>query len=182
VTVGELVFVAAALIVLGVAIFLVQRSARLVARLRRRGRAGEVLASTGRAVDLELDHVLRRVEAVRTEQMAPAEIVTLLSEAVDSVGTAADRAKSLSVPPEADELRSAFVAELMHASRALETLLDACLDLEGTTHDQRRQRAQGSLKWGQLNLIRARQTLVEHSVAAASLAHNGSGEWRTSRI
>ena len=181
-TLGELVFVVAAVVALGLAIFVIQRSARLVARLRRRGRAGEVLASTGRAVDLELDHVLRRVEAVRTEQMAPAEIVTLLSEAVDSVGAAASRAKSISVPPEAEELRSAFVAELMHSSRALETLLDACLDLEGTTQDERRQRAQGSLKWGQLNLIRARQSLVEHSVAAASLARNGNGEWRASRI
>jgi hypothetical protein len=70
----------------------------------------------------------------------------------------------------------------MHSSSALETLLDACLELEGTTQDDRRQRAQASLKWGQLNLIRARQSLVEHSVEAASMARGNGRDWRPSRI
>ena len=181
-TTGELIFVAAAVAILGISIFVIQRSARLLSRLRRRGRAGEVLANLGRSVDLELELVLRRVEAVRTEQIAPAEIVTLLSETVDSVGAAGQRAKSLSVTPGVELLRDAFVAEFMHSSRALESLLDACLELEGTTQDERRQRAQASLKWGQLNLIRARESLVEHSVEAASLARSGNRGWRPSRI
>lgn len=181
-TLGEWILVALGVVVLGIALLVVQRLARILARLRRRGRAGEVLATTGRTVDLELELVLRRVEAVRTEQIAPAEIVTLLSEAADQVGAAGQRAKSLTVPPEAESLRDAFVAELMHSSSALETLLDACLELEGTTQDDRRQRAQASLKWGQLNLIRARQSLVEHSVEAASMARSNGRDWRPSRI
>jgi len=182
VPVGEVVFIAVGIGVLGALIFAIQRAARVVARLRRRGRAGDVLASLGRSVDLELDLVLRRVEAVRTEQNAPAEIVTLLSEAADSVTAAGQRAKTLSVPAEAEPLRDAFVAELMHSSGALESLLDACLELEGTTQDERRQRAQASLKWGQLNLIRARQSLAEHAVEAATLASDSNRDWRPSRI
>jgi ElaB/YqjD/DUF883 family membrane-anchored ribosome-binding protein len=181
-TIGELVFVALLIAIVGVSVFVVQRLARSLARLRRRGRAGEVLADTGRSVDLELDLVLRRVEAVRVEQIAPAEIVTLLAEAADTVGAAAHRAKALSVPSEADAVRDAFVAELMHSASALEKLLDACLELEGTTHDERRQRAQASLKWGQLNLIRARQSLVERSIEAATLAGSRNRDWRPSRI
>jgi hypothetical protein len=136
----------------------------------------------GHDLDDRLGLVLRRVEAVRRDDASAGEIIILVSEATDAV-TAADRTvKSLAVAPEREATRDAFELELLHAARALEAILDACLELEGSTQTERRDRALKVLKWGHLNLFRARASLADHADVLDELGHEGDSGWRASRI
>ena len=165
-----------------VLILLVRTGARALYRARRRGEFGASLARVERQLEGEIDVVLRRVEAVRGDQLAPGEIIALLSQTVDSFAEAGQTVKALAVPAEGEALREAFGVELVRGTRALEAVLDSCLALEGTTQGDRQTRARTSLKWGHLNLLRTRDSLAEGALDAEAFVGSGKAGWRTSRI
>jgi hypothetical protein len=181
-SVGGLTLIAlviGAVVVLGLVVW---QGARLLARVRRVGRVGSGLARMGRELESELDLVVRRVDAVRREEITAGEIIALVSQAVDEVGEANRTVKSLPVAPERAATRDAFELELLHAARALEAILDACLELEGSTQAERRERALTTLKWGHVNLVRAHTNLAEQVQVLDGLGQAGDSGWRTSRI
>jgi hypothetical protein len=165
-----------------VLILLIRVAARALYRARRRGEFGASLARVERQLEVEVDVVLRRVEGVRRDQLAPGEIIALLSQTVDSFNEAGQTVKAMSVPPEGEALREAFGVELLRGTRALEAVLDSCLALEGTTKGDRQARARTSLKWGHLNLVRTKDSLSEGAQLAEALVGARKAGWRASRI
>jgi hypothetical protein len=165
-----------------VLIFVVRSAARALYRARRRGEFGASLARVERQLEVEVDVVLRRVDGVRRDQLAPGEIIALLSQTVDSFNEAGQTVKAMAVPPEGEALHEAFGVELLRGTRALEAVLDSCLALEGTTQGDRRARATTSLKWGHLNLVRTRDSLAEGALHAEALVGARKAGWRASRI
>jgi hypothetical protein len=163
-------------------IVVVRSAARALYRARRRGEFGASLARVERQLETEIDVVVRRVEGVRKDQLAPGEIIALLSQTVDSFAEADKTVKAMSVPPQGEALRDALGEELLRGTRALEAVLDSCLALEGTTQGDRRARARTSLKWGHLNLVRTRDSLAEGAQQAEALVGAGKAGWRASRI
>lgn len=181
-TLGGLALIAVIFVLLVIVLVVVWQGARSLARLRRRGRAGAGVARVGRSLDRELDLILQRVDAVRRSEIPAAEIIVLVSQAVDDVGEALRLVKSLPVAPERGATRDAFELELLHASRALEVILEACLELEGTTQPERHERAMTRLKWGHMNLHRTHQNLADQARVLDDLRASADSEWRESRI
>ena len=159
-----------------------RRAARAIYRARHRGNANATTARLGRELDPRLDLIQRRVDALRHDQLAPAELIALVSDTLDHVAVASQTVKALQVPPEGDAARDGFALELLRASRALESILDACLALEGTADSSRRDRAATVLKWGHVNLIHARASLAERVTQLEEGLRAGKSGWRTSRI
>ncbi len=178
----ELAVVALAVAGIVVMALAVRRAARALYRARRRGDPAATMAQAGRDLDPQLELVERRVDALRHDQLAPAELIALVSEALDEVAAVSEGVKALQVPPGADAGRDGFSMELLRASRALDSILDACLALEGTTGADRRARAAIVLKWGHLNLMHVRQSLAEQVGQLEEVADARRSRWRTSRI
>ena len=179
---GVLLLVGAGAFIAGALLLAIRRAARVLYRARRRGDFGLALGRIGREVTVELEVVLGRVDAVRRDQLAPAEIVSLLVQTVDTVGSAGQRVKTMAVPSGGAAVHDAVGHELLRASSALEAILDACIALEGTTQGDRVTRARKSLQWGHLNLVRVRESLMGHAAEAEAFATPGKQGWRASRI
>jgi len=183
---AELAVIALAVIALagaGVVMALaVRRAARALYRARHRGDDGAAMAQVGRELDSRLDLIQRRVDAVRHEQLAPGELIALVSDTLDEVAVASETVRGIALPPGRDAVRDGFALELLRASRALESILDSCLALEGTSDAHRRIRAAIVLKWGHLNLIHARESLAEQVTQVEEVANAREPGWRTSRI
>jgi hypothetical protein len=182
VTLADVLLIAAGAVGAIVLILLVRVAARALYRARRRGEFGASLARVERQLEVEVDVVLRRVDGVRRDQLAPGEIIALLSQTVDSFNHAGQTVKAMSVPAEGEALREAFGVELLRGTRALESVLDSCLALEGTTKGDRQARARTSLKWGHLNLVRTKDNLAEGAQLAEALVGSRKARWRASRI
>lgn len=163
------------------AVLAVREGARRLYLLRRRGQSGPRLAHLGGELDRELELVLRRVDAVRRDEAPPADVVALVSRAVDAVAEAERTVKALPVAAERAATRDAFELELIHAARALEAILDACMSLEGSSRVERRTRALTTLKWAHLNLYRARASMAEQAHVLDDAERRDSG-WHASRI
>jgi hypothetical protein len=178
----DILLIAAGAVGAIVLILLVRAGARALYRARRRGEFGASLARVERQLETEIDVVVHRVEGVRRDQLAPGEIIALLSQTVDSFNEAGETVKAMSVPPQGEALRDAFGVELLRGTRALEAVLDSCLALEGTTQGDRQARARKSLKWGHLNLVRTRDSLAEGAELAEAFIDPRKAGWRASRI
>ena len=160
----------------------VRGAARALYHVRRRGSSDAALARLGQELDPRLELIQRRADALRRGQLAPGELVTLVSDVLDEVTAAGASARSIRGPTRGGATHDDLVLELLRASRALESILDACLALEGSTDAERRDRASTVLKWGHLNLIQARASLAEHVKRLEKGVRTGKSWWRASRI
>jgi hypothetical protein len=165
-----------------VVLALMRPAARAVHRIRRRRDPASALGRIADGTAVELARVLARVDAVRRDEIAAAEIVALLAQTAEATGRAAERVKEIAVPPGSVALHDEVGHDLVRATSAVETILDACLALEGTTRGDRAAQARKSLQWGQVNLAHIQEELAHHAADAEALdAPDGQG-WRASRI
>jgi hypothetical protein len=149
--------------------FVLQRTTVLVARTRvRQGFQGGV-RDLARRVEISLDPVSRRIDAVRRSESAPDTISEALEAAADAVERYAAEARAMRPPRDAVHVRDALVHELERAGRAIAMVEHGVSILQAVRRGGRELEAQTSIKRGYLNLIHAREAIAHQVGVVAQL-------------
>jgi hypothetical protein len=153
---------------MGFAIVL-RRAGRIVARTREvEGFRSSVRDLAGR-IDQSLDGAIRRIDAVRRQQLAAGTIGATIEAATDAIRRYTEEARALHGPATAQAIRDDLVAELERADRALGMVDHGATILAQATRRGRELEAQTSIKRGYLNLVHAREAIFRHAARAAEL-------------
>jgi hypothetical protein len=169
------------LLVATVVALLALRTGSLLTRTREaEGFRGDVW-DLARRVETSLGDVSAMIDRVRRRDTEPETIASSLTAARDAVQRYADEARALAAPAVAISHRDAIVHELERAGRALELVEHGC-GLYGTGRRiQLGTEADTSIKRGYLNLIHARETIMEQAKAAVLRAEDASPARRFQR-
>lgn len=142
-----------------------------------RGEVGDL----ARRVEASLGDVSILIDQVRRREVEPETISLSLAAARDAVERYTEEARALGAPTVAVVHRDAIVHELGRAGRALELVGHGCV-LYGTGRRiERGSEAETAVKRGYLNLIHARETIVEQTKAAIARAEDASPARRFQR-
>ena len=137
------------------------------------GFRGDV-ADLARRVEASLKDVSVLIDAVRRGDAEPDTLRPSLQAATDAVGQYAQEARDLGGPRAATQHRDGLVFELERAGRALALVGHGC-DLNDTgRRGYRHQEVDTAIKRGYLNLVHAREAIVEHALAAVAIAEGAS--------
>ena len=150
------------------------RTGSILSRTREaEGFRGDV-GDLARRVETSLGDVSVVIDRVRRRDTEPETITTSLAAARDAVERYSEEARALGAPTVAIVHRDAIVHELERAGRALELVEHGCI-LYGTGRRiERGTEADTAVKRGYLNLIHARETIVEQAKAAMERAEDAS--------
>ncbi len=142
-----------------------------IALLRR---AGRVTAAT-RELDVfsatvqdlstrsvqSLSSIADRVDSVRRGAVAPDTISDALDDAVEAIANHRAEAEAMAIPAGFSLIQVRLLHELERADRALEMVGHGCHALEGTAGRPRQDEGQTAVKRGYLNLLHAREAIVD---------------------
>ena len=172
------------LILLALVVFVLVMFTRRAARALAVSRAAtafqtEVVACSGRIMPV-VDDLVRRVDAVRRHQLPAEEIRGSLTEAQGTFGREREVIASWQLPSGFTALVGDMAEDVDRLARAVETIgFGTELAIEGTGH-QRELESQTVIKRGYLNLLHARQSLIDHTATVASRIETTRGGVRTS--
>jgi hypothetical protein len=158
-----------------------RRTGAILSRTREaegfRGGIGDL----ARRVETSLGDVSVLIDGVRRRDTEPDTISASLAAARDAVERYAEEARELPAPTIAQPHRDAIVHELERAGRALELVAHGCI-LYGTGRRlERGTEADTAVKRGYLNLIHARESIVEQARLAIERAEDASPVRRIQR-
>ncbi len=160
------------LVLLALVVFVLVMFARRAARALSVSRAAtafqtEIMACSGRIMPV-VDDLVRRVDAVRRHQLPPEEVREALAEAKGTFERERGVIASWQLPSGFTALVGDMSEDVDRLARAVETIsFGTELAIEGTGH-QRELESQTVIKRGYLNLLHARQSLVDHAATLAS--------------
>ncbi len=164
----------AAFVALALALWIfLRRAARVLAETRQTEAFRRSTADLAARIELSLDGVTARIDAVRRRTVAANTIADNVAAARDAVERYAEEAASLVGPAGSRPIREAIVAELERAGRALEMAAHGCELLSQARPSHSEVEAETSIKRGYLNLLHAREAIHEHAARAAQL---GTGD------
>ncbi|HEX5590848.1 MAG TPA: hypothetical protein VFX65_11215 [Candidatus Limnocylindrales bacterium] len=151
-----------------------RRTGSILSRTRvAEGFRGDV-TDLARRVETSLGEVSVLIDGVRRRDVEPETISPSLAAARDAVERYVDEARSLAAPTIAARHRDAIVHELERAGRALELVEHGCV-LYGTGRRlERGTEADIAVKRGYLNLVHARESIVEQAKVAVERAEDAS--------
>ena len=143
-------------------LLVLRRAARVVAETHEmdgfRRTAGDLTAR----IAASLAGAGERVDAVRRGQMAPDTIGETLDVARDAMERYRAETEALVVPTGYDPLRVRLAEELGRAARALEMIDHGCATLSAASIGRAREaEGQTAIKRGYLNILHAREAIVE---------------------
>ncbi len=169
----------AAFIALAAGLAVVLRgTGRIVARTREAEQFRAAVGELATRVDASIGSAAEQIDQVRRRQLDPGTIVATIGAATDAIGRYRDEAKAIRAPRKAQRIRSALVAELERAQRALEMVDHGTTIMIGVRRGPRELEAQTSIKRGYLNLIHARDAFGAHVLEAQAF----EVQTRTSRV
>jgi hypothetical protein len=148
---------------LALALLLVlRRTATVVAETREMDRFRRTAGDLTTRIAASLGGAGERIDAVRRGQVAPDTIRETLEAASDAMERYRAEAEELVVPSGYDQLRVRLVEELSRAARALEMIDHGCATLTAATVGRAREaEGQTAIKRGYLNVLHAREAVVE---------------------
>jgi hypothetical protein len=171
-----------ALLVLLLLAWFVQRASKALAQVRQRAGFHRDATELASKIDATLQQLAGRVDQVRRQQVAPAEVHDELRQGLDTMATYLERARAIKAPAELAGTRSLIAQDIQRGARALEMVLHG-VRLWSTVQGRRSElEAQMSIKRGYLNLLHARDDIAEHLDDLAKARDTRQGKWRTSRI
>ncbi|MEW5991443.1 MAG: hypothetical protein AB1736_08895 [Chloroflexota bacterium] len=158
-----------------------RRTGSILSRTREAEGFRGGVADLARRVETSLGDVSVLIDGVRRRDAEPDTIRDSLAAARDAVERYAEEARELAAPHIAVPHRDAIVYELERAGRALELVNHGCI-LYGTGRRlERGTEADTAVKRGYLNLIHARESIVEQAKLAVERAEDASPVRRIQR-
>jgi hypothetical protein len=170
----------AALVIL--LLLFLQRAGRALAQVRQMEGYQREAADLAARMDDSLRGLIERVDAVRRHEVDPGEVLDEVEAAIGQMETFLQEARAIKAPPELAAGQELIAADLNRGLRALEMIRHGTLMT--TTHLGRagELEAQTSVKRGYLNLLHARDAVLEHTTDLAEARDATANKWRTSRI
>ncbi len=152
-----------ALFVLLVVVFVLvlRRAARVMAANRELDAFRHQVQEISTRSSASLGGAGERIDAVRRGAVAPDTISDALAEAVAAVGVYRSEAEALAVPPGFARIRGRLLEELERADRALEMVAHGCDAMDGSAGRPHQSEGQTAVKRGYLNLLHAREAIVD---------------------
>ena len=143
-------------------LLILRRAGRVVAATREmdgfRQTAGDLAARTAAS----LAGAGERIDAVRRGQVAPDTIGETLDAARDAMERYRIEAEALVVPTGYDQLRARIIEEVGRAARAFDMIDHGCATLSAASVGRARgAEGQTAIKRGYLNILHAREAIVE---------------------
>jgi hypothetical protein len=163
-------------------VFFVQRASKALATVRRVEGYQRAAADLAARMDGALSSVIVRVDAVRRHQLDAPEIITEVDEALVVMEGFLTEAQAIRAPVELAESQAMIERDLERGLRALEMIGHGALMASGHVGRAAELEAQTSIKRGYLNLLHARDAVVEHATDLAEARDASQRKWRTSRI
>ena len=164
-------------------VLVLRRAARVVAETREmdgfRRTAGDLAAR----IALSLAGAGERIDAVRRGQVGADTIIDTLDAARDAMERYRAEAEALVAPTGYDPLRLRLAEELSRAHRALDMVDHGCTTLTASSVGQARgAEGQTAIKRGYLNILHAREAIVEiRSNLEAARPSRTSPRWLSGR-
>jgi hypothetical protein len=174
--------VLAALVAYVVIAFL-RRGARALAHARELERYGRETQVVATDVDATLGRIIARVDGVRRGQVPASEVEEDLAEFARELEADLEAARAIKPPSGLAKGAPDLPQDVERAQRALEMVSHGCR-LASSSEGRRsgELEAQTSIKRGYLNLLHAREALLEHASDAAAARADAARKWRASRI
>ena len=171
---AQVIALVAFLLVAIVVALVARRTGSILSRTREaEGFRGDV-GDLARRVETSLGDVSVVIDRVRHRDTEPETIIASLAAARDAVERYTEEAHALGAPAAAKVHRDAIVHELGRAGRALELVEHGCV-LYGTGRRiELGTEADTAVKRGYLNLVHARESIVEQARAAMDRAEEAS--------
>ncbi len=145
-----------------------QRAGRVVAETREAEEFRRGVGDLAARIDVSLGGALERIDQVRRGKLEADSIAETVAAARDAVRRYAEEAQALRAPEIATAQHAGLTAELERAGRALEMVEHGCAILGSVRGGHQREvEAQTSIKRGYLNLLHAREAIVEHAAQIA---------------
>jgi hypothetical protein len=170
-----------AILLVALVIF-VNRAGRALAYTRQIQGFQREAADLGARLDASLGGLVERVDGVRRRRVEPAEIVDELEVALETMEGFVAEAEAIRAPPELAESQTLIADDLARGLRALEMIrhgVHVAIETAGRSSELE---AQTAIKRGYLNLLHAREAVVEHTADLAEARDATARKWRTSRI
>jgi hypothetical protein len=138
-------------------------------------------ADLGARMDRALGGLVIRIDAVRRRRVDPGEIVGELDEALGMMEGFVAEAEAIKTPAEFGESRALITEDLSRGLRALEMVRHGVRLGVDTFGRSAELEANTAIKRGYLNLLHAREAVLEHTADLAEARDPGERRWRTSR-
>ncbi len=142
-------------------VLLLRRAARVMAIARQLDAFRNAVQDLASRSAASLGSVAERIDAVRRGAVAPDTIGDALVEAVEGVARHRAEADAIVVPEGYSRIRTRLLDELERADRALEMVGHGCDALEGMVGRPRQDEGNTAVKRGYLNLLHAREAIVD---------------------
>jgi hypothetical protein len=165
-----------------VVVAFVRRAALALAQARELERYVRETAAVAANVDATLGGLIARVDAVRRGQIAATEVETDLADGARALETDLGAATAIEPPSGLPKSAPNLAHDVERAMRALEMVSHGCRLASGAEGRRGELEAQTSIKRGYLNLLHAREALLEHASDAAAARVDALRKWRASRI
>ena len=125
--------------------------------------------------------VIEAIDGVRRRRMGAEAIADHLSSALEAMKGYDSEVRGLRPPASAAGARDRVVAELERAARALEMVEHGCAILMSARIGGRELEAQTAIKRGYLNLLHAREAILQAGTEAVAFRPEEENRWLTGR-
>ena len=146
-----------------------RRAGRFLAQTRDVERFRRQVGDLVGRIETSLGEICARVDAVRRGQIGADALGDDLKASLEAVALYAEEARSLRPPHAGKVIRDEIIAELGHASRALEMVEHGRSIQASARSGGRELEAQTSIKRGYLNVLHAREAIVHQAKVVSSM-------------
>lgn len=156
---------------------IVRRMGRLLSEARESETFRAAAADLITRVEVSLDGLAGRIDAVRRHQIPATEIEVNLDAAADAVRLYTDELGELQPSPRQAGVRDALRDQLARADRAIDLVRHACGILGEDGGGFREQEAQTSIKRAYLNILHAREAIDRSSGELERASETDQARW-----
>jgi hypothetical protein len=176
-----LIPVVAFLLVAAALVLILRRAGRLVAQTREADAFRNNVADLARRVDASTSVIIEAVDGVRRRRGSAETIGDQLAAALDAVRRYSGEARQLRPPPYGINQHARLVGELERAERALEMVEHGCSILTAARIGGRELEAQTAIKRGYLNVLHAREAVLQVATEVSAYRPQAGMSWLVRR-